>query len=149
MTCRTGVLLALSAVLLAAPAAAADFEAALDPASHDNSTRLQVQGEGVVHAVLTGNRLVLSGNFMGLNAPGAKARLGQADLLGVPATSFFADLTISNGTAGSISGSLTLTPAQLASLNNKALFIQIDSANASPNGTLWGWFLPAAARSAR
>jgi hypothetical protein len=138
-----------AAAILSAPAYAADFVAELDPAAHDNSTRLQVQGEGAVTGTLTGNRLVLSGRFSGLNAAAAKARLGQAMVLGTPATSFFADLTISSGTSGSISGTVTLTPAQVASLNDKALFIQIDSANPSPNGTLWGWFLPAAARSAR
>ena len=153
MTYRTGAVFAQvvlsAAMLLATPATAADFQADLDPASHDNSTRMQVQGEGAVTGTLTGNRLVLTGRFTGLNAAGAKARLGQADLFGVPATSFFADLTISSATSGSISGSLTLTPAQVASLNNKALFIQIDSATTSPNGSLWGWFMPVAARSAR
>jgi hypothetical protein len=153
MIYRTGVFLAQvalsAAILLATPACAADFQADLDPAAHDNSTRDQVQGEGAVTGTLTGNRLVLSGRFTGLTAAAAKARLGQADLLGVPATSFFADLTISSATAGNISGTVTLTPAQLASLNNKALFIQVDSTNTSPTGTLWGWFLPVAARSAR
>ena len=153
MMYRTGVILAQvalsAAIVLATPASAADFRADLDPASHDNSTRMQVQGEGAVTGTLTGNRLVLSGRFTGLNAPAVKARLGQADLLGTPATSFFADLTITSAASGAISGSLTLTPAQVATLNNQALFIQIDSANASPNGSLWGWFLPVPARSAR
>jgi hypothetical protein len=138
-----------AALLLTVPAFAAGFTAELDPASHDNSTRAQVQGEGAVTGTLAGNRLVLNGHFTGLSAAAARARLGQAMVLGTPAASFFADLTISRGNAGSISGSITLTPAQLASLNDKALFIQIDSTDPSPNGTLWGWFLPDAARRTR
>lgn len=138
-----------AALLICAPAWAVDFTADLDPASHDNSTRAQVQGEGAVTGTLTGNRLTLSGRFSGLAAAAAKARLGQSVVLGAPATSFFADLTISSGTSGTISGAVTLTPAQIASLNDKALFLQIDSTNPSPNGTLWGWFLPVPVRSAR
>lgn len=134
---------------LSTPALAADFQADLDPASHDNSTRLQVQGEGAVTGTLTGNRLTLSGHFSGLTAAAATARLGQAMVLGVPATSFFADLTITGATQGSISGTVTLTPDQLANLRDKALFIRIDSTDPSPNGTLWGWFLPVATRRTR
>jgi len=138
-----------AALLASAPAWAADFVADLDPAAHDNSTRLQVQGEGAVTGTLSGNRLTVSGRFSGLTAAATKARLGQSVVLGAPATSFFADLSISSGTSGTISGAVTLTPAQLASLNDKTLFLQIDSTNPSPNGTLWGWFLPVPARSAR
>jgi hypothetical protein len=133
----------LAAALFAAmPAFAADFVADLDPASHDNSLRLQVQGEGQVKATLTGNRLVLSGKFSDLTSSATKARLGQGRVLGAPADSFFADLTITSGASGTIAGTVTLTPDQLATLNKHALFIQIDAVKTTPAGSLWGWFLP-------
>ena len=135
------VLLA-AALFVATPAFAADFVADLDPASHDNSLRTQVQGEGQVKAALTGNRLVLSGRFSGLTSNATKARLGQGQVLGAPADTFFADLTITAAASGTIAGTLTLTPDQLATLNKHALFIQIDAVNTTPAGSLWGWFLP-------
>jgi hypothetical protein len=133
----------LAALLLStAAASAATFVADLDPASHDNSLRLMVQGEGSVTGTLTGNRLVLNGRFSGLTSNATKARLGQGQLLGAPADTFFADLTISSGPSGTITGSVTLTPDQLATLNKHALFIQVDAVNTTPAGSLWGWFLP-------
>jgi hypothetical protein len=51
-----------------------------------------------------------------------------------------ADLTISKATSGTITGSIDLTPAQLASLHKGGLYIQIHSEKA-PNGVLWGWLL--------
>lgn len=69
MTYRTGVFLAqvaMSAVVLAAPACAADFEADLGPASHDNSTCLRVQDEGVITGTLAGNRLTPRNRLTGL-----------------------------------------------------------------------------------
>jgi len=138
-----------AALLLCATAHAADFQADLDPAAHDNSTRAQVQGEGRVTGTLTGNRLTVTGRFSGLASNAAKARIGQAMVLGAPATTFFVDLAITSATAGSITGNATLTPAQLASLGNSPLFIQIDAVNTTPNGNLWGWFIPVAARSER
>lgn len=130
-------------LLVATPAMAANFVADLDPASHDNSLRMQVQGEGQVKATLTGNRLMFSGNFSGLTSNATKARLGLGRVLGAPADNFFADLTISGDNAGTISGTVTLTPDQLATLNKHALFIQVDALNTTPAGSLWGWFLPA------
>src|SRR5580704_2615994 len=118
---------ALAILLLSgAPAYAATFQADLDPASYDNSTRMAVQGEGAVTGNVTGSTLTISGHFSGLSSNATRAQLGQAQLLGMPASSFFADLTITSGTSGTISGAVTLTPAQLASLNDKALFIRID-----------------------
>ena len=133
----------------AVPAFAASFVADLDPASYDNSTRAAVQGEGQVTGTLTGSTLTLSGHFSGLSSSATRARLGQVPVLGMPASSFFADLTITSGASGTISGTITLTPDQAASLNNKALFIRIDAVTTTPDGSLWGWFLPVTTRSAR
>ena len=57
------------AILTAVPVFAADpqFEGELDPVPHDNSTRDNVVGTGMVSALLSGNTLTVSGNFAGLS----------------------------------------------------------------------------------
>jgi len=54
--------------------------------------------------------------------------------------SSFADLTVSKGTSGTVSGSLDLTPEQVQSLRKGQFYIQIHSEKA-PEGNLWGWLL--------
>jgi hypothetical protein len=129
-------------VIGSAPAfAASRFSLTLDPVAYDNSTRDIVQGEGEVNATLDGNKLTVSGTFSGLSSPATAARLGLGLDYGVPATSFFADLTPSNAEAGTIAGTLTLTPEQVAGLNRRGLFLQLNTVRGS-DGSLWGWFAP-------
>jgi hypothetical protein len=128
--------------LSGAPAFAARFETDLDPVSYDNSTRTIVEGEGKVTATLTGTTLILHGRFDGLSSPATVAHLGIAEVKGAPTDSFFADITVTKSPAGTITGTATLTPAQLAAINASALFIRLDTVKGTA-GSLWGWFEPA------
>lgn len=138
---------ALTAVLAllalnAAPAwAAGSYRLSLDPVAYDNSTRDVVQGEGALTATLEGDTLTIRGSFSGLSSPATAAKLGIGLDFGVPATDFFATLTPSNAPAGTISGTLTLTPAQAAALNRRQLFLELYTVKGT-DGALWGWFEP-------
>ncbi|MBV9551111.1 MAG: hypothetical protein JO256_15695, partial [Alphaproteobacteria bacterium] len=132
-------------VLNAVPAlAASNYILSLDPVAYDNSTRDVIVGEGHLTATLDGNRLTVSGNFSGLSSPATTAKLGIGLDFGIPATDFFANLTATPAQSGTISGALTLTPAQVAGLNKRQLFLQLNSVKGT-DGSLWGWFEPAKA----
>ena len=51
-------------------------------------------------------------------------------------------LKIPQAQSGEISGTFTLTPAQVAGLKVGKLYVMLDSQSA-PKGNLWGWFQPA------
>jgi hypothetical protein len=145
---------ALTAVLAllvsnAAPALAATaYTLSLDPVAYDNTTRDVVVGEGHVTATLDGGTLTIRGDFSGLSSPATAAKLGLGLDFGVPATAFFATLTPSSAEAGSITGTVSLTPAQVAALNKRQLFLELYTVKGS-DGSLWGWFQPAKAVSAK
>jgi hypothetical protein len=142
-----GAFLTLAVLVFSGVSAfAAGFETDLDPVSYDNSTRLIVQGEGKVSATLTGATLTVHGSFDGLSSPATVAHLGVAEVKGAPTDIFFTDLTVTKSSAGTIAGTATLTPAQLAAVNASELFIRLDTVKGTA-GSLWGWFEPA--RSAR
>ena len=111
-------------------------------------TRDVVLGEGHLNATLDGNTLKISGNFSGLSSAATTAKLGIGLDFGVPATEFFATLTPSSATDGSVSGTVTLTSAQVTALNKRQLFLQLNSVKGT-DGSLWGWFEPAKAVSAK
>jgi hypothetical protein len=51
-------------------------------------------------------------------------------------------LTVSQDTSGTVTGNITLTPAQQQALRAGQLYIQINSVKApAPAGNLWGWIL--------
>ncbi len=136
-------------VLGAGPAlAASNYTLSLDPVAYDNSTRDVIVGEGHLKATLDGNRLTVSGDFSGLSSNATTARLGLGLDFGIPATEFFANLTATPAQSGTISGSVTLTPAQVAGLNRRQLFLQLNSVKGT-DGSLWGWFEPAKAAAAK
>lgn len=136
-------------VLNAAPAlAATSYTLALDPVAYDNSTRDVILGEGHLKATLDGSTLTVSGEFTGLSSNATTAKLGVGLDFGVPATEFFANLTATPGQSGTISGSITLTPAQVTALNRRQLFLQLNSVKGT-DGSLWGWFEPAKAAAAK
>ena len=56
------------------------------------------------------------------------------------------DLTVDNAPSGTISGSATLTKAQLDSLRKGWFYVQIHAEKA-PDGNLWGWLLPGMTRT--
>jgi hypothetical protein len=50
-------------------------------------------------------------------------------------------LTKTDAASGTLSGSFTLTPIQVADLEKGRLYVQLHSEKA-PDGNLWGWLLP-------
>lgn len=132
---------AFAALLLAAPAFAvpAGFEAELDPAPFDAANRADVINSiGTVAATLDGSTLTVQGSFSNLASPakGGSFRIGLAK--GVPGEAIGGSLTVTHAPQGTVSGSVTLSPAQVEAVNRQALYIRIDSEKA-PDGNLQGW----------
>ena len=94
-------------------------------------------GTGQAKAELAGNRLSVSGTFFGLPSPATAAQLRMGLAMGVPGLVIGA-LTATPSTEGRISGSVTLSSAQIAALDKSAIYVQLNSARA-PDGNLWGW----------
>lgn len=98
-----------------------------------------VAGVGSATATLSGNKLTIEGTFEGLRSPATVARLHLAPrAVRGPA---IGDLTVSNGTRGTVKGAIDLTDRQREALEKSSLYIQIHSQKA-PEGNLWGWLIP-------
>jgi hypothetical protein len=126
--------------LLLGAAAPQTFQFRLSPGPRLVGTRADRSGGGSVTATLEGSKLTLKGTFSGLLAVPTGAHLLMGSLPGVRGP-VIADLTISPTTAGTLSGTVQLTPEQLASLRQGGLYVEIDSDRA-PEGDLWGWIMP-------
>jgi hypothetical protein len=132
--------LGLVAVLSAQPPKT--FKARLSPVPIDIAMQATVAGSGSVSAVLTGSKLAISGTFEGLRSPATIAQVHKGPVKGVRGPFAF-DLTVSKAsdpTSGTLSGSIDLTPLQLADLEKGRLYVQLHSEKA-PDGNLWGWLL--------
>ena len=131
---------ALGVCLLAQPKT---FKARLSPVPIDISMQANIAGSGSISAVLTGTKLAVTGTFEGLRGPATTAQVHRSPTKGMrgPVVS---DLVVAKGTeptAGTISGTLDLTPALLTDLEKGRLYVQLHSEKA-PDGNLWGWILP-------
>ena len=98
-----------------------------------------VSGTGSATATLSGRRLTIDGKFSGLRTPATLARLHMAPR--AARGDAFADLKVSSGTSGTITGAIDLTPQQAQALQKNSVYIQLHSEKA-PEGNLWGWLLP-------
>ena len=116
------------------------FDFRLSPGPRLVGTRAASSGSGDVTATLTGAVLALQGKYEGLLGAPATAQLAMGSAPGVRGPKI-ADLTISSGTGGSISGTVKLNSRQLALFRKGGLYVEIDSPSA-PEGDLWGWVLP-------
>jgi CHRD domain-containing protein len=116
------------------------YKARLAPVPMDASMAATVSGLGSATASLTGTTLTVTGSFDGLKSPATIAQIHKAQR-GVRGPVLF-DLKVTpNGTGGTISGSVTLTPQQAADLDKAWFYIQLHSEKA-PDGNLWGWLMP-------
>jgi hypothetical protein len=132
--------LGLVAVLSAQPPKT--FKARLSPVPIDIAMQATVAGSGSVSAVLTGSKLAISGTFERLRSPATIAQVHKGPMRGVRGPVVF-DLSVSkasDGTGGTLTGSIDLTPLQLADLEKGRLYVQLHSEKA-PDGNLWGWLL--------
>ena len=139
MTRFSGVLGIVAAMLLVCvPARAADYEAQLDPAPFDASTRADILGSiGQVSAMLNGNTLTVNGTFKDMTSPATAASLRVGLMKGVLGEAI-GTLTVTRTPQGTVSGSVHLTPAQIEALNRQAFYVRVDSEKA-PEGNLQGW----------
>jgi len=139
---KHGVIIA-AALLLFVTAAAAQteerFKVRFTPVPLDGAMRATVAGSGSGSAVLAGTKLTINAAFDGMPSAATAARLHKGLATGVRGSPFH-DLTVTNATKGTVSGSFDLTPDQLDGLKKGKLYIQISSQK-SPEGTLWGWIL--------
>jgi hypothetical protein len=138
MSAATAIVLALGAFAVMAQDATS-FRARLSMVPIDPATAAAVTGVGEATATLEGETLVVTGSFKGLQGPATEAKLHSGSFTGVRGDAF-ADLTVTPTTAGSISGSVELSAAQLDALQSGRVYIQLHSETA-PDGNLWGWLL--------
>jgi CHRD domain len=103
----------------------------------DAKTRPDLAGVGSVTAMLSGTKLTVNGTFEGLKTNAVSAKLQNGIVAGVRGPAF-ADLTITKGTSGTISGSADLNPQQLQNLKKGGIYVQIYTEKPT-DGTLWGW----------
>lgn len=130
----------LALALSATPAIADSFETRLAPAPLTDGTRADVMGEGNATAELDGNRLTVKGDFQGLTSNATTAHLYDGIRIGAMGPKAF-DITVTPHTAGSVSGSVTLSAAQVRAVRAGHFYILVNSQKA-PNGNLIGWLLP-------
>jgi hypothetical protein len=125
-----------------APAVAADnYQTDIGPTPKNGRQGGNVQGRGTVLATLDGSTFTIQGKFVGLSSAATTARLHMGNVMGGGGPAI-GDLKIVQAQSGEISGTFTLTPAQVAGLKVGKLYVMLDSQSA-PKGNLWGWFQPA------
>jgi len=148
MTRSHGAVLLLATFALSEPPvraqAAKTFKARLSPVPIDVAMQATISGSGSVSAVLSGAKLTVTGTFEGLRSSATIAQMHKSPARGLRGPVVF-DLTVTSGTSGTIGGTVDLTPAHVADLENGRLYIQVHSEKA-PDGNLRGWLMPAEAK---
>jgi len=137
------VLSAAAVLLLATQAFAAaqggeTYRARLSVVPLDVAMQANVAGLGQVTATLAGNRLTVTGDASGLRSPATTVSIHRGPK-GIPGPAILT-LTVTKATNATISGSLDLTPQQVADLRGEQLYVQLNSERA-PEGNLRGWLL--------
>jgi hypothetical protein len=134
------VLAAASAASLAAQSGKT-YRTRLSPVPMTTAMASTVAGFGTVSAVLSGNKVTITGSFEGLRSPATIAQIHRAPRgIRGPVVEKL-DLKVTNnpnGTSGTLAGALELTPQQVADLEKGWLYVQLHSEKA-PDGNLWGW----------
>jgi hypothetical protein len=118
------------------------FKARLSPVPISVSMQNTIAGSGSLTATLTGKQLAIQGTFEGLRSPATTAEIHRAPK-GIPGPAIAelsADLSVTKAEKGSVSGTLQLSPDEIADLRKGRLYVQIQSKSA-PDGNLWGWLL--------
>ena len=116
------------------------FKAHLSPVPINLSMMSTIAGNGSLTATLQGKQLTIQGTFEGLRSPATTAQIHRGPK-GIPGPSIVGlDLTVTKAEKGTVSGTLELTPDQIADLRSGRLYVQIQSERA-PDGNLWGWLL--------
>jgi len=129
----------VAAVGSAAGQSGRTFKARLAPVPVDLAMMANIAGSGSATAVLADNKLTITGTFDGMRSPATIAQVHKSPVTGVRGPVVF-DLVVEGTTSGTVKGTKTLTPAQIADLEKRRLYIQIHSEKA-PEGNLWGWLI--------
>jgi CHRD domain-containing protein len=143
---RTQRLLISLALVVAGAAAAAQpaktFKTRLAPVPIDLSMQATIAGTGSVTATLTGAKLAITGTFDGLKSPATIAQVHKSPVRGMRGPVLF-DITVTktDAASGTLSGTVDLTPLQVADLEKGRLYVLVHSEKA-PDGNLWGWLTP-------
>jgi hypothetical protein len=118
------------------------YKAHLSPVPINISMMSTIAGNGSLTATLQGKQLTIQGSFEGLRSPATTAQIhrGPKGIPG-PAILDLGELSVAKAQKGTVSGTLELTPDQIADLRNGRWYVQIQSERA-PDGNLWGWLLP-------
>ena len=116
------------------------FKARLSPVPISVAMMSTIAGYGSLTATLAGKQLTIQGTFEGLRSPATTVQIHRAPK-GIPGPVVpNLTLTATKAEKGAVSGTLELTPDQIADLRNGRLYVQIQSERA-PDGNLWGWLL--------
>jgi hypothetical protein len=115
------------------------YRGEFDPCPFTPATRADVAGVGTFTASLDGATLTIHGTFSELASPATAAHLRMGLAMGVPG-GVIGDLSVAHETAGTVSGSISLSPEQVAALHRNAIYIQIDDTRA-PAGAIWAWIV--------
>ena len=144
------VLVAAALTLPHGVAADETFDVRLSAAPRDASMRDVIAGSGSATVTLRGHSLTVAGSFGGFTTPATNAELRQGPAVAVRGPAIHALTLAKNGggTSGSFTGVITLSDAELASLNSGRIYLQLASESA-PDGNVWGWLLPSTAQIVR
>ena len=116
------------------------FKARLSPVPISVAMMSTIAGYGSLTATLAGKQLTIQGTFEGLRSPATTVQIHRAPK-GIPGPVVpNLELTVTKTQKGTVSGTIELTPDQIADLRNGRLYVQIQSERA-PDGNLWGWLL--------
>ena len=116
------------------------FRARLSPVPINISMMATIAGGGSLTATLQGKQLVIQGTFEGLRSPATTVQIHRAPK-GIPGPVIpNIELVVTKAEKGTLSGTIELTPDQIADLRNGRLYVQVQSERA-PDGNLWGWLL--------
>lgn len=116
------------------------FKVRLSPVPISVAMMSTIAGYGSLTATLKGKQLTIEGTFEGLRSPATTVQIHRGPK-GIPGPAIAElNLTVTKAEKGAVSGTLELTPDQIADLRNGRLYVQIQSERA-PDGNLWGWLL--------
>ena len=115
------------------------YRARLSPVPLDVAMQSTIAGSGAVTATVKSSTLSISGTFKGLRTPATVARVHRAPKTAMKGPAI-GDLTATQETSGTISGSIELTKEQIADLAAGRLYVLLHSQKA-PDGNLWGFLL--------
>ncbi len=140
-TFLTAALLSLVSAISAQNAQNAElFKVRLSPVPISVAMMSTIAGYGSLTATLNGKQLTIQGTFEGLRSPATTVQIHRGPK-GIPGPAIAdLNLTVTKAEKGTVSGTVDLTPDQIADLRNSRLYVQIQSERA-PDGNLWGWLL--------